>query len=190
MASSASNGSIFLRRKRTIGNASDSRFGSTSKSSSSTRTAASGITTVRSDPREFGRAPTSSSALRIAALTATRSTTFPGFKLGATAPGASTTRATADSADTAVSARAATTPCGEISHASRGRFPEGWGSKFMKLYLDYLARRFYCGALPLDVACRQSSVPIRYFVVLQTGCVSKGCTEITDDPFGMASFQP
>jgi hypothetical protein len=30
--------------------------------------------------------------------------------------------------------RAATTPCGIISQATRGRVPEAWGRRFMKLY--------------------------------------------------------
>ena len=109
MALSASKGSIFLSLKRTIGNASESLFGSTSNSSSSTRTAASGITSVMS-AREPGFTPTSSNAFRMAAITATRSTILPGLRLGATAPAASVTRATAESGDAAVSARAATTP--------------------------------------------------------------------------------
>jgi hypothetical protein len=32
-------------------------------------------------------------------------------------------------------------PCGMISQATRGRVPEAWGRKFMKLYLEYLAGR-------------------------------------------------
>jgi hypothetical protein len=58
---------------------------------------------------------------------------FPGFNPGTTAPSAIATFDTFSSGVAASADRAATTPCGMISHATRGRIPEALGSRFIEL---------------------------------------------------------
>src|SRR3984885_8061336 len=117
-----------------MGSASASFAGSWSKSNSSTRTAASGITTVISPSLRL----TPSNACRNALATAARS-----LKLGVCNPAASTPGRKGANAETiscsASPGRPATTPALVISHARRGRSALGSDGKMRMAMLESMS---------------------------------------------------